>query len=49
MSFTSGAFSGASYSNSLVTPVFQPIIGILKSADTANATVGGIPSLIPSA
>ncbi|QUL56682.1 DUF11 domain-containing protein [Paenibacillus tritici] len=40
VSFTSGAFSGASYSNSLVTPVFQPIIGILKSADTANATVG---------
>ncbi|WP_238653269.1 DUF7507 domain-containing protein [Paenibacillus piscarius] len=40
VSFTSGAFSGASYSNTLVTPVYQPVIGILKSADTANATVG---------
>lgn len=40
VSFTSGAFSGASYSNTLVTPVYQPIIGILKSADTTNATVG---------
>lgn len=40
VSFTSGAFSGASYSNTLVTPVFQPVIGILKAADTTNATVG---------
>lgn len=40
VSFTSGAFSGASYSNTLVTPVYQPVIGILKAADTANATVG---------
>ncbi|WP_156131006.1 DUF11 domain-containing protein [Paenibacillus sp. FSL H7-0357] len=40
VSFTSGAFSGASYSNNLITPVYQPIINILKSADTANATVG---------
>lgn len=40
VSFTSGAFSGASYSNNLITPVFQPIIGVLKSADTTNATVG---------
>ncbi|MEK3701220.1 hypothetical protein NYE33_29935 [Paenibacillus sp. FSL R10-2199] len=40
VSFTSGAFSGASYSNNLITPVFQPIIGIVKAADTANATVG---------
>ncbi|WP_341347039.1 hypothetical protein [Paenibacillus sp. FSL H3-0469] len=40
ISFTSGAFSGASYSNTLVTPVFQPVIGILKAADTTNATVG---------
>ncbi|WNS46474.1 isopeptide-forming domain-containing fimbrial protein [Paenibacillus sp. MMS20-IR301] len=40
VSFTSGAFSGASYSNTLVIPVYQPIIGILKSADTSNATVG---------
>ncbi|WP_249897756.1 hypothetical protein [Paenibacillus sp. PK3_47] len=40
VSFTSGAFSGASYSNTLVIPVFQPIINVVKSADTANATVG---------
>lgn len=40
VSFTSGAFSGASYSNTLVIPVYQPIIQIVKSADTANATVG---------
>jgi uncharacterized repeat protein (TIGR01451 family) len=40
VSFTSGAFSGASYSNTLVIPVFQPIINIVKSADTTNATVG---------
>ncbi|QSF47685.1 DUF11 domain-containing protein [Paenibacillus tianjinensis] len=40
VSFTSGAFSGAAYSNILNTPVFQPIINVVKSADTANATVG---------
>lgn len=40
VSFTSGAFSGASYSNTLVIPVYQPIIQVLKSADTTNATVG---------
>ncbi|MEC0167453.1 DUF7507 domain-containing protein [Paenibacillus graminis] len=40
VSFTSGAFSGASYSNTFVTPVYQPFINIVKSADTANATVG---------
>nr|WP_221401493.1 DUF11 domain-containing protein [Paenibacillus phyllosphaerae] len=39
-SFTSGAFSGISYSNTLSLQVFQPIIAILKSADTNNATVG---------
>ncbi|WP_143186339.1 DUF11 domain-containing protein [Paenibacillus sp. P3E] len=40
VSFTSGAFSGASYSNTLATPVYQPFINIVKTADTTNATVG---------
>ncbi|WP_240545798.1 DUF7507 domain-containing protein [Paenibacillus artemisiicola] len=40
ISFTSGAFSGTSQSNTLTTPIFNPIIGVLKSANTANATVG---------
>ncbi|MBW4083828.1 DUF11 domain-containing protein [Paenibacillus sp. S150] len=40
VSFTSGAFSGASYSNILAIPVYQPFINIVKSADTLNATVG---------
>lgn len=40
VSFTSGAFSGSSFSNTLVTPIYQPIIGIVKSANTSNATVG---------
>ncbi|WP_091067851.1 isopeptide-forming domain-containing fimbrial protein [Paenibacillus sp. NFR01] len=40
VSFTSGAFSGAAFSNALVTPVYQPLINVVKSADTANATVG---------
>ncbi|WP_256252558.1 hypothetical protein [Paenibacillus sp. UNC496MF] len=40
VSFTSGAFSGTSQSNTLTTPVFNPVIGVLKSASTANATVG---------
>ena len=40
VSFTSGAFSNVSFSNTLVVPVFQPIIAVVKSANTANATVG---------
>lgn len=40
VSFTSGVFFGASYSNTLVIPVYQPIVVILKSASTTNATVG---------
>lgn len=40
VSFTSGAFSGASFSNTLVTPIYQPVIGVNKSANTSNATVG---------
>ncbi|NIK71637.1 DUF11 domain-containing protein [Paenibacillus sp. BK720] len=38
--FTSGAFSGTAFSNTVVLPVYQAIIGILKAADTSNATVG---------
>ncbi|MEW9701735.1 hypothetical protein [Paenibacillus sp. SI8] len=40
VSFTSGTFSGASFSNTIVTPVYQPILSAQKSANTANATVG---------
>ncbi|MHA7966635.1 DUF7507 domain-containing protein [Paenibacillus sp. CAU 1782] len=40
VSFTSGAFSGASFSNTVVTPIYQPAIGLVKSANTSNATVG---------
>ncbi|WP_274649655.1 DUF7507 domain-containing protein [Paenibacillus humicola] len=40
VSFTSGAFSGTTYSNTVATPVFQPVISAAKSADSANATVG---------
>ncbi len=40
VSFTSGVFSGTSNSNTLVIPVYQPIVVILKSANTSNATVG---------
>ncbi|WNR43322.1 DUF7507 domain-containing protein [Paenibacillus roseipurpureus] len=40
VSFTSGTFSGSSSSNNVVTPVIQPNISMLKSANTSNATVG---------
>ncbi|ULL19837.1 DUF11 domain-containing protein [Paenibacillus sp. H1-7] len=40
VSFTSGAFSGTTFSNTLVIPVYQPIVAITKSANTTNATVG---------
>lgn len=40
VSFTSGAFSGSSFSNTVVTPIYQPSINLAKSASTANATVG---------
>ncbi|WP_440961802.1 DUF7507 domain-containing protein [Paenibacillus nitricinens] len=40
-SFTSGAFTGSSLSNTVVTPVYQPIISMVKSANTAQASVGG--------
>lgn len=40
VSFTSGAFAATTLSNTVVTPVYQPIIALTKSADTTNATVG---------
>lgn len=40
VTFTSGAFSGSALSNQVVTPVYQPIIALLKSANTTHATVG---------
>ncbi|MGF9695822.1 DUF7507 domain-containing protein [Paenibacillus sp. MABNR03] len=40
VSFTSGVFSGASYSNTVVTPIYQPIIAVSKTASTSNATIG---------
>lgn len=40
VSFTSGVFSGASYSNTVVTPIYQPIIAVTKTASTSNATIG---------
>ncbi|HEY4430455.1 MAG TPA: hypothetical protein VGN87_05395, partial [Paenibacillus sp.] len=40
-SFSSGAFNGSSLSNTVVTPVYQPIISMVKSANTAQGSVGG--------
>ncbi|MBP3964126.1 DUF11 domain-containing protein [Paenibacillus sp. DLE-14] len=40
VSFTSGVFSGTGLSNVLTTPVYNPIMSVVKSASTANATVG---------
>ncbi|WP_242403928.1 beta strand repeat-containing protein [Paenibacillus pini] len=40
VTFTSGAFSGSTYSNTVTTPVYQPLVTVSKSANTANATVG---------
>ncbi len=40
VSFTTGTVSASSSSNVTVTPVTQPVIALLKSADTNNATVG---------
>lgn len=40
VTFTSGAFSGSAFSNTVVTPVYQPILSLVKSANTSNATVG---------
>lgn len=40
VTFTSGAFSGLTYSNTVSTPVYQPVITIVKSSSTDNASVG---------
>ncbi|WP_443147076.1 DUF7507 domain-containing protein [Paenibacillus sp. HWE-109] len=40
VSFTSGAFSAVTFSNTLTTPVYQPIIGTVKSSSSSNATIG---------
>ncbi|EFM12133.1 conserved repeat domain protein [Paenibacillus curdlanolyticus YK9] len=40
VTFTSGAFSGVTFSNTTSTPVYQPILSALKTGSTANATVG---------
>lgn len=40
VSFTSGAFSSTTTSNTITTPIYQPVIAVLKSANTTNATVG---------
>ncbi len=40
VSFTSGAFSGASYSNTVAVPVYQPILTLAKTASVANVTIG---------
>ncbi|WP_422661105.1 DUF7507 domain-containing protein [Paenibacillus sp. EC2-1] len=39
-SYSSGTFTGNSLSNTITTPVYQPVISIAKSANTVNATVG---------
>ena len=40
VSFTSGVFSGAAYSNTVITPIYQPIIALTKTGSTSNATIG---------
>lgn len=40
VSFTSGAFSGVTFSNIISTPIYQPIFTAVKSANTVYATVG---------
>lgn len=40
-SYSSGAFTAITQSNIVPTPVFQPVIGIVKSASPSSATVGG--------
>ncbi|MCK6073735.1 DUF11 domain-containing protein [Paenibacillus silvae] len=40
VSFTSGVFSGAAYSNIVITPIYQPIVTVSKTASTSNATIG---------
>ncbi|UJF35799.1 DUF7507 domain-containing protein [Paenibacillus hexagrammi] len=38
--FSSGTFNGTSVSNTVTTPVYQPIVAVVKSADRSNVTVG---------
>ncbi|MGG4047659.1 DUF7507 domain-containing protein [Paenibacillus favisporus] len=40
VSFTSGTFSGVTFSNTVTTPVFEPIFTAQKTCNTTNATVG---------
>ncbi|MEO3944660.1 hypothetical protein [Gorillibacterium sp. CAU 1737] len=40
VSFTSGAFSGSSLSNSITLPVYQAIISVVKGSNVTVATVG---------
>lgn len=40
VSFTSGAFSATTFSNTVTTPVYQPILTAVKTGDQAIATVG---------
>ncbi|MCM3628545.1 hypothetical protein M3194_14360 [Paenibacillus glycanilyticus] len=40
VTFTSGAFSGVTFSNTVTTPVYQPILSAVKTGSTINATVG---------
>ncbi|MCM3782714.1 hypothetical protein M3231_06995 [Neobacillus mesonae] len=40
ISFTTGTFTGASYSNTVSTAIYQPIFSLVKTASTSNATVG---------
>ncbi|MFC0213703.1 hypothetical protein ACFFK0_14760 [Paenibacillus chartarius] len=40
VSFTSGTFSATAFSNAVITPVYQPIIAVTKSASETDATVG---------
>ncbi|GIP23952.1 DUF11 domain-containing protein [Paenibacillus sp. J22TS3] len=40
VSFTSGTLSFSSVSNTVATPVYQPIISLVKSVNSVNATLG---------
>ncbi|PWW04829.1 putative repeat protein (TIGR01451 family) [Paenibacillus cellulosilyticus] len=40
VTFTSGAFSGLTFSNTVSTPVYQPVVAVVKSSSTSHASVG---------
>ncbi|SFD82091.1 conserved repeat domain-containing protein [Paenibacillus catalpae] len=40
VTFTSGAFSGTAFSNTVSTPVYRPVVSVVKSSSTSNASVG---------